>query len=162
MSFAPAADICFSTSHQIVYKRLGILSPALTSRLRSPPACTCLLPALTSCLHSAPAWTRLPPGLTSRLDSPHYTCAWICVHLRTHLAASQKHNKQLGATSPLPPPRVACGTLSGAVLPTPMRVCGGDTHLSGASQLTCMPSRLSGATHLAALHRVFLVTPTGC
>ena len=114
---------------RVVYQRLGSLSPALTSHLDSPHA-----------------WTQLPPAL------PSYTCAWIYDHLRTHLAASQKHNNQLGATSPLTPPRVACGTLGDAVLSTPKRVC-------GASRL---PSRLSGATHLSALRRVFLVIPTAC
>ena len=72
LCFAPGADIGFSASRQIVYKRLTLLSPALASHLRS----------------------------TSD------TGAWICVQsiISAHENASQKHNNQLGATSPHTPP----------------------------------------------------------
>ena len=117
---------------RVVYQRLGILSPALTSHLRSP--------------------SDTGASAFSRSSS----------HMKRHLAASQKHNTNLSATFSLTSRRVAGGSLGDVALPTPKRVCGGDTHLSGASQLTSLPSRLSGATHLPALRCVFLVTPTAC
>ena len=90
------------------------------------------------CLHAPRpsfACARLPPAFSR--SSPH---------MKPHLVASQKHNNQLGATSSLTPPRVACDPQGGAVLPTPRRVCGGDSHLSGASKLTSLPSCLPGAS----------------
>ncbi len=131
-----------------------LLSPALATQPHSAHACTShpahsnfastrLSQAVGSRKHSALASTRLPTaahGSAFSQSSPH---------VKAHLAASQKQvNTQLGANSPLIPQCFACGTLDGAVLPTRMLVCRGDTHLSGASQLTSLPIRRSSPAHL--------------
>ena len=147
--FAPAADICFSTSHQLVCTMNAVCHLQGAAFCLPAPrpsfACTRLSPALAFRLRSPPACTRLPPhphGSAFISSSPHE---------KTHLTASKKHNNQLGAISPLTPRR---HPRRHAVLPTPRRVCGGDSHLSGASQLTSLHSRQPGAGFL----RIFPLT----
>jgi len=93
---------------------------------------------------SPPGLTRLSPAHTSRPHKPPEKCAWIYVQpiISAHENAWQKHNNHLGGSSPLTPRR---HPRRHAVLPTPRRVCGGDSHLSGASQLSSLPSRQPGA-----------------
>ena len=119
VSFAPAADICFSASDQLVYTPHAVchlkgaafcllaprpsfactkLPAALATQPQSALACTRLSPALTSRPHSAPGCPRLRTGAHESAFSPSSP------HMKTHLTASQMHNNQLGVTSPLTPP----------------------------------------------------------
>ena len=83
-----------------------LLSPALATQPHSAHACTSHPAALKFRKHSAFASSRLSQALGSRKHSPSDSCAWICVKpiISDHLAASEKHNTHLGATSPLTPP----------------------------------------------------------
>ena len=167
VSFAPAADICFSASRQIV-STAPLLSPALATQPHSAHACTShpahsnfastrLSQAVGSRKHSALASTRLPTaahGSAFSQSSPHVkahlggavlpTRMLVC-RGETHLSgASQLTSLPIRRSSPAHLISQVC--LSGGVLPTPILVCGGETHLSGASQITSLPTRRN-STH---------------